>query len=118
MMIFINLLGIALIAGIVWWFWLYKPESTKKGDGSQVIVVENGVYSPSRISIESGKDMSISFIRKDASPCSGTLIFSDLDISEELAVGKIKTIQLPNLEEGTYSFGCQMKMYRGELIVI
>ena len=118
MMILINLLGIALIAGIVWWFWLYTPKSTGAGNGTQMIIVENGVYSPSRISIESDKETSISFMRKDASPCSGTLVFSDLEISEELVVDKIKTIQLPKLEAGTYSFGCQMQMYRGELVVI
>jgi len=82
-----------------------------------MIIVENGVYSPSRINIESGKETSLFFMRKDASPCAATLVFSALDISEELAVDKIKTIQLPKLKAGTYSFGCQMQMYRGELIV-
>ncbi len=27
-MIIINILGLALIAWIVWWFWLYKPAQT------------------------------------------------------------------------------------------
>ena len=121
MMIFINLFGIVLIAGIVWWFWFSTPKITPKSmgesNGKHMIIVENGVYSPSRINIESGKETSLFFMRKDASPCAATLVFSALDISEELAVDKIKTIQLPKLKAGTYSFGCQMQMYRGELIV-
>lgn len=118
MMLIINLLGILLVVGIIWWFWLYQPQSAEDDSRSKLIVVENGVYSPSRINIESGTQSSISFIRKDASPCAGTVVFSGLDISEELPIGKIKTIQLPKLEAGTYSFACQMQMYRGELVVI
>ncbi|MFT7372618.1 MAG: plastocyanin domain-containing protein [Oleiphilaceae bacterium] len=118
MMMFINLLGIVLIAAIVWWFWLPTTKNTDVGDGTETIIVENGVYVPSRISIASGKETSISFLRKDASPCASTLVFSDLDINEELVVDKIKKIRLPKLAAGTYSFGCQMQMYRGELVVI
>ena len=117
MMMLVNLLGILLIAGIVWWFWVYKPKSKEASDGVQIIVVENGVYAPARINLESGKATNISFMRKDQSPCAGTVVFSALDISEELPVGKIKTIHIPKLDSGTYTFGCQMEMYRGELVV-
>lgn len=116
-MMLINLVGLALIVGIVWWFWLYKP--TEKGsDGSfPVIVVENGVYTPSRIAIPSSQEAQLVFLRKDASPCAGTLLIPQLDISEELPVGKEKSIVLPPLTVGTYAFSCQMQMYRGELNV-
>jgi plastocyanin domain-containing protein len=117
-MMLINSLGFLLIAGIVWWFWIYKPDGHASTDSSKLIIVENGVYTPSRISVPAGEEASISFMRKDASPCSGTLVFTDLDISEDLAVGKVKKILLPKLEPGKYVFGCQMQMYRGELLVI
>lgn len=118
-MLMINILGILLITGIVWWFWLYKPAEliTGSGDSELLITVENGVYTPARFSVPSGQAASVKFLRKDASPCAGMVAFADLNISEELPLDKEKIIQLPSLSEGSYSFTCQMQMYRGELIV-
>lgn len=113
----INIIGFALIVGIVWWFWLYKPSEVKTDEGELIVTVENGVYQPARLKIPAGKPASITFIRKAESPCAGTVVFSDLNISEELPINQEKAIQLPALEPGTYSFTCQMQMYRGELIV-
>jgi len=118
-MLMINILGILLIIGIVWWFWLYKPADVKvNSDVSELLVtVENGVYNPARLSIPAGQTTSVKFLRKEASPCAGTVVFADLSISEELPLNKEKVIQLPALAPGSYSFTCQMQMYRGELIV-
>jgi len=118
-MLMINILGILLIVGIVWWFWLYKPAEVKvNSDVSELLVtVENGVYNPARLSIPAGQAISVKFLRKEASPCAGTIVFADLSISEELTLNKEKVIQLPALAPGSYSFTCQMQMYRGELVV-
>lgn len=116
-MLVINLAGLILIAAIVWWFWLYKPEAVNTDVGKLLIIVENGVYQPARLSIPADAEVSITFLRKDASPCAGMLLFSDLDISEELPVNREKVIHLPPLKPGNYPFNCQMKMYTGELLV-
>ncbi len=118
-MLIINIVGFLLIVGIVWWFWLYKPSELdiNSGVSELLITVENGVYNPARLSILSGQATAVKFLRKEASPCAGTVVFDDMNISEELPLNKEKTIQLPALEPGTYSFTCQMKMYKGELIV-
>lgn len=116
-MLLINLLGLLLIAAIVWWFWLYQPAMVNSDAGKLVITVENGVYQPARVSIAANKATAITFLRKDASPCAGMLLLSDLDISEELPVNREKVIQLPPLKPGSYPFNCQMKMYKGELVV-
>jgi len=118
-MMVINVLGILLIIGIVWWFWLYKSTDVQvNSDVSELLViVENGVYNPARLRIPSGQATSVKFLRKEDSPCAGTVVFADLNISEDLPLNKEKTIQLPALAPGSYSFTCQMQMYRGELIV-
>lgn len=117
MMLIINIFGILLIVGIVWWFWLYKPAEVSSDAGELLVTVESGVYQPARLSIPAGQPVSIKFLRKEASPCAGTVVFSDLDISEELPLNKQKVVHLPALSPGNYSFTCQMQMYRGELIV-
>ena len=116
-MLLINIAGLALIALIVWWFWLYKPKEAELGENDLVITVENGTYSPSRIKVSTGEPVEIKFIRKDQSPCSETLLIPDLQISDTLPLNKLKTIQLPALAAGEYAFHCQMQMYRGQIAV-
>ena len=116
-MIIINIAGLALIALIVWWFWLYRPKEVELAEDGLLITVENGTYSPSRIKVPAGAPVEITFIRKDESPCSETLLIPDLQISDTLPLNKHKTIQLPPLSSGEYAFHCQMQMYRGQITV-
>lgn len=116
-MLIINILGALLILGIVWWFWLFKPTDISENSEAILVIVKDGIYQPARLRIPAGEPASIRFLREEASPCAGTVVFSDLDISEELPLNKQKVIHLPILTPGTYSFTCQMQMYRGELIV-
>jgi plastocyanin domain-containing protein len=118
MSIVVNLVGIALITLIVWWFWLYRPgETSPAASGAVAIIVEDGVYSPSRVRVRPDEPVVLRFLRKDPSPCAAMVVFDGLDISEELPVGKPKEISLKVDKPGTYAFTCQMKMYRGELVV-
>jgi plastocyanin domain-containing protein len=116
-MIIVNIAGLLLIALIVWWFWLYQPAELSVSDGALFITVENGSYKPSRIKVPENQPVTLTFLRKDPSPCSATLVFSDFDVSEELLLGKSKTITLPAMQKGEYPFSCQMQMYRGTLVV-
>lgn len=116
-MLVINLLGCLLIALIVWWFWIYKPGEMVVGEGAVTILVENGIYEPSRIRLPAGQGGLLRFIRRDASPCAAMVIFDDFGISEELPLNTPKDIILPPMDAGEYAFTCQMQMYRGELIV-
>lgn len=69
------------------------------------------------VSIDTIRDYTeLRFLRKDTSPCAATVVFSGLDISEELPLNKPKDIRLPPLAAGKHPFICQMQMYRGELL--
>ena len=120
-MLEINLIGLGLIALIVWWFWLYKPKfiQAKKieNEGGITIVIEDGVYQPARISINKNSPTRLSFIRKDASPCAAMVVFPGLDISVELPLNKAFIVDLPAMKKGEYAFHCQMKMYSGSVLV-
>lgn len=116
-MLMVNIAGLALIALIVWWFWLYQPGSRQLDQAGGVIVVENGVYQPAHIQVLAGQPTTLHFLRKDASPCAELVQFPALEISEQLPLNKTKTIQVPALDSGDYEFHCQMQMYRGQLHV-
>jgi plastocyanin domain-containing protein len=117
-MIIVNIIGLALIAIVIWWFWLYKP--TKVADASFddiTIIVNNGVYQPSRIKIVAGKETRLKFLRKDGSSCAEMVQFPDLELTVELPIGVSKSVELPAMLAGEYAFHCSMKMYIGTLVV-
>ena len=117
-MMIINLLGLVLIGLIIWWFWLYKPAKAVDTRLENItIIVNDGIYQPSRIKVESGKKTSLQFLRKDGSPCAATVLFPEFEISEELPLNVNRTIDLPSMLPGEYLFHCPMKMYSGTLVV-
>lgn len=116
-MLIVNILGVSLIVLIIWWFWLYKPKKVSVSNETIIVLVENGTYQPSRIRLKAGQEATISFLRKDTSPCAASVLIPDVEISKDLPLNKIVRIQLPAMEEGEYDFHCQMQMYRGTLLV-
>ena len=117
-MMVINLLGLVLIALIVWWFWLYKPNKTIVQGNEVLIEVRDGVYSPSSIQVSASQPVTLKFMRKDQSPCAETMLIPSLDISEQLKLNEITHITLLNLSPGEHECHCQMQMYRGVLKVV
>ncbi|MBC3766266.1 cupredoxin domain-containing protein [Neptunicella marina] len=117
MMIF-NIFGIAIIALIIWWFWLYKPNQTLANNNEVLIEVKDGVYSPSAIQVNASQPITLKFLRKDQSPCSETLLIPTLDISEQLKLNDVTQIHLSDIPQGEHVFHCQMQMYRGVLKVV
>ena len=114
----INITGFVLIITIIWWFWLSKPKA-KSFVGNQVIdiVVEDGVYTPARIEVPRSKTITLRFVRNDASPCAEKVLFDSLNKSLELPLREPVDIELKIEKEGEYEFTCDMKMYRGALLV-
>jgi plastocyanin domain-containing protein len=116
-MMLINVAGFGLILLIIWWFWLFKAKSTKTQDGMIEVIVKDGVYHPSNITLPANKPIQIVFIREDPAPCAETLVIPDLEISETLPLNKKMIVEIPASKAGKYPFHCQMQMYRGNLIV-
>ena len=117
-MMIINLIGLVLIMLVIWWFWLYKPAKAIDASAENItVVVNNGIYQPSRIKVFEGKKTTLQFLREDGSPCAATVLFPAFEISEELPLNTNKTIELPSMLTGEYVFHCPMKMYTGTLIV-
>ncbi len=113
----VNLAGLVLIGLIVWWFWRYRPKTTRV-TGSQPIeiVVADGVYTPARIEVPAGKPVTLRFLRKDPSPCAEKALFDSLGVSADLPVGKPVEVTVTPPKPGEYEFTCQMGMYRGALV--
>lgn len=117
MSILINLIGIALIIFILWWF-LFSKQTAKKITNNKITIrVHNGVYEPSIITAKVNQHLSLEFIRDDESPCAEYVIFNALGKSAQLPLHDPTTIDLTVEKPGKYQFTCQMGMYKGQLII-
>lgn len=114
----VNIAGVTLIALIVWWFWLSHPRA-RRAQGWEIIdvLVDNGVYTPGRIEVSRNQTVTLRFLRKDPSPCAEKVLFDDFRIGRDLPLDRPVDITLTPERSGEFEFTCQMKMYRGTLVV-
>ena len=112
----VNAAGVALIALIVWWFWLVKPSARRAEGGLVEVLVANGVYTPARIEVASGQPVRLRFLRKDPSACAEKVIFADLGLAADLPLNHPVDLTVTPPRPGEYPFTCQMQMYRGALV--
>jgi hypothetical protein len=91
-------------------------EGTAKVAGDvQAIAVEVGAtYSPNIIKLKAGVPAEITF--GQSSGCTAQVVSQELGFSEDLTSGP-RTVKLPALEKGEYSFSCGMQMVFGKIVV-
>jgi plastocyanin domain-containing protein len=114
----VNVMGLALIAIIVWWFWLTDSDKSVKASDVIEVTVDGGVYKPAIIEAAPGQTLHLRFHRYDTSSCAQYVIFHELNLSEQLPTNQPYTIELTLPDKtGEYEFTCQMGMYRGRIDV-
>ncbi|HMN26772.1 MAG TPA: cupredoxin domain-containing protein [Caldilineaceae bacterium] len=116
----VNLVGLAAITWIVWYFWLYRREGfqvTETGGVQEAAITVKGGYTPDVIVVKRGKRVRLHFNRQESSLCSELVIFDKINQSAKLPEGETVTIEFTPQEKGEIPFQCQMGMLRGKLIV-
>jgi plastocyanin domain-containing protein len=109
MTLLVNIIGILLIAVIVWWFWLSKSHvSSVKINKLIEIKVKDGVYQPANIEAQVNHPVTLRFIREDASPCAETVVFNSLNISKTLSLREPTDLLLTVKNAGEYEFNCKI----------
>ncbi len=120
MIIIVNVIGLALIAFVVWWFWLSstKAASAQLTDaGTQhVNIVVKGGYTPDRIVVEAGKPVQLTFNRQESDSCSEMVVFDAFGVSRKLPEGEDVTVEISPDEPGEFGFQCQMGMIHGTVV--
>ena len=115
----VNILGVALMGFIIWWFWLWKPKVfVAASNAVQRVVVENGSYQPANLVVPVGRKTTLHFLRKDPSPCSSTVVLPQWELSAELPLDEEVEVTITPQETGVFPFTCQMQMYRGDIHVV
>jgi plastocyanin domain-containing protein len=118
--ILINITGLALIAWIVWYFWLWRGDSVQVASiaGTQTIdVTVKGGYQPDSIKVKAGVPVRLNFTRKEASLCGEEIVLPAFGKRAHLPENQPVAIEVTPDKPGNYEFTCGMNMYRGHLIV-
>jgi len=117
--IIVNVSGLAIIAWILWYFWLWRGESfaaqTKNGIQTVDVVVKGG-YQPAAIMVKAGQQVRLNFTRREASTCSEEVVIPDFGKRAYLPENLSVPIEVMPEKPGEYAFTCGMNMYRGKLI--
>jgi plastocyanin domain-containing protein len=117
----VTITGIALVAFIVWFFWLKRSIGVRAADTSggyqEVMILVKGGYTPDTVIVRSGRPVRLNFRREETASCSDKVVFADFQKSAELPTGETVAVELMPKEPGEFGFGCPMGMFRGRLIV-
>ena len=119
--IVVDVVGLALVGFIVWFFWLVKAKGvraalTSDGYQEQMVLVKGG-YTPDVIVVERGKPVRLNFVRQESASCSDMVLLPAFGKSATLPEGQTVPIEFLPAEPGEYEFACPMGMFRGKLVV-
>lgn len=118
---FVTLAALALVAFVVWFFWLKKSKGTAAATTSsgvqEAMILVKGGYTPDVIVVKAGRPVRLNFRREETSSCSEVVQFPDFGKSARLPTGELVAVELLPQQPGEYGFACQMGMFRGRLIV-
>lgn len=113
--------GLALIAGIAWFFWGPRKSGqratvTSSGYQEAMVLVKGG-YTPDILIVQHGRPVRLNFRREETAACSEMVVFADFGKSARLPEGQVVPVEFVPDKPGEYEFTCQMGMLRGKLIV-
>ncbi len=119
--IIVDIVGLAVVIFIAWYFWLWKPKGVAAAAGAggvqEALITVKGGYHPDVIAVQAGRPVRLTFLRKETSACSEMVLFPDFNKHASLPTDEAVVIELTPEKPGEYGFQCGMGMLRGKLIV-
>ena len=116
----VTIAGGLLIGAELWWFFGNRPkvQTAEAIQGFQrVKITVDGGYEPSHVMVKAGQPVQLEFLRRDPSRCLETVLIPEFQISQNLALNQITTIEFTPTASGEYPFTCGMNMFRGVIEV-
>jgi plastocyanin domain-containing protein len=116
----VTIAGAGLVGFILWFF--FGPRATTAARSSAGGVQEaeidvRATYTPDRIEVEAGRPVRLTFVRREANPCTEQVILPEFGIVRDLPVGRPVAVEFTPARPGEFEFHCGMNMVRGRLVV-
>lgn len=121
--IFLIAVAIVIAAALTWLIlkFFFTPqqgeEGTLEGNQQSAVIIVQGGYSPSVVTMRAGIPITLTFDRRETGECTSHVVFSDLGLDAMLPGNDITDVTLPALPSGEYPFACGMNMVHGLLRV-
>ena len=118
--VLVDLIGLATIGAIIWYFWLSKSRAVLaalSGGVQSALIVVKGGYTPDTIVVQRGRPVRLIFRREESALCSERVVLPAFDKSAVLPEGEEVPIEFIATEPGEYPFTCHMGMLRGRVVV-
>jgi len=113
--------GLALIAWIVWYFWLWQGAAVAAQTGAtgvmEIAVTVQGGYQPATIVTQAGQLLRLHFTRRETTTCGEEVVLPEFGKRAHLPENRTVPIEITPDKPGEYEFTCGMNMYRGKIIV-
>ena len=113
----INIIGIALMA-LVAWFFFGKRKEVSVVAGDEIKIEVAGGYKPASITVKKGKTTTLQFHRTDASDCLAEVVLADFGVRQTLPLNQTTEISITPEKTGEFDFSCGMSMFHGKLKVV
>jgi len=121
--VIVIVLGVALIAGELWFFLGPRPaagraESEERAQevAQEVRIVVRDGYDPDTILVEAGRPARLLFYRDETSECSERVVFETLGIERELPAFETTAVDFPPVAPGDYPFRCGKGVMEGRVV--
>ena len=113
--------GFALMAFIVWFFWMKKDKgsraSTSHSGHQEALILVKGGYTPDVVLVKKDQPVRLNFLREETASCSEMVVLPGFDRSARLPMGEVVSVEFLPRDAGEFEFTCQMGMLRGKLVV-
>lgn len=88
------------------------------GAGTQkATIVIDGEYQPARVSVQAGRRVELTFVRREKQGCGGVVSFPTLGLKRTVKPGQATVVSFLPKKGVSLPFTCGMAMYRGEVLV-
>ena len=111
MALIVTILGIALICGIFWFFFMIPSDTLEPTDK----IIVSGGYHPKTVVVKSGVETTLTFLRTDQNSCLEEIVIPDFGIKEFLPLNEGVLITVKPPKEGLYDMHCGMNMFHGTI---
>jgi len=108
----VTLGGMVLIGIELWWFLLSKIQgqlAEAHQEIQEVIVKVDGGYEPEHVVVKAGQPVRLNFLRRDPSSCLEKVLFPEFQITEDLVLNQVTSIELMPEKPGQYSFRADLQ---------
>src|SRR3546814_9886760 len=100
---FVLIIVLALVAFIVWFFWLKRAKGVRAAETSggyqEAMILVKGGYTPDTVIVSRGKPVRLNFRREETASCSDKVVFEHFNKSAELPTGALVAVELRSEEQ-------------------